>query len=86
LKSIHLVVAHESRFMVNTPHANKAFRPGTYPCQEVLFMSRVLAEMVQNYLCAHLAIRQHPEWAPLAERACDTLNELHNAIAKEHHA
>ena len=60
------------------------FAPGTMGCHEALHMASVLAEMVDERLCEHSAIKQNDEWAALAEIARDTLFRLYQAIGAKH--
>lgn len=60
------------------------FAPGTHGCHEALHMAHVLTAMVDEQLCMHPAITQRPEWLALAEKACEALADLYQAIGQEH--
>jgi len=51
---------------------------------EVLHMSLFLAESVETQLLAHPEVRADPEWRALAERACDALQALYQAVGATH--
>jgi hypothetical protein len=60
------------------------FAPGTQGCHEALHMAHVLAEMVDERLCEHPAVRMDPEWKALADRAAEALHDLYQAIGARH--
>ena len=60
------------------------FLPGTHGCHEAMHMASVLAEMVEERLCEHLAVQQNERWTQLANDACDTLHRLYQEIGREH--
>lgn len=60
------------------------FEPGSFGCHEVLHMSLYLAEQVEGQLCDHPAIAGKPEWKKLADKAADSLQELYQALGREH--
>jgi hypothetical protein len=60
------------------------FRPGTYGAHEAFHMAFVLAEEVDLRLCQHPTVMLNPAWEELAQKACDTLHELYQAIGQEH--
>ena len=60
------------------------FGPGSFGCHEVLHIASVLAELVDEQLRQHPAIALRADWLALAERACETLHSLYNAIGREH--
>jgi hypothetical protein len=60
------------------------YAPGTHGCHEALHMAYVLAELVDRQLCTHPAVALRPEWRALAEKACDALNDLYQAIGRDH--
>jgi hypothetical protein len=51
---------------------------------EVLHMTLFLAESVETQLLDHRAVRANPEWAALAERACDALQALYQSVGAVH--
>lgn len=61
------------------------FRPGTHGAHEAFHMSSVLAEMVDERLCQHPTVMLNEKWSALAERACEALHDLYQAIGQEHH-
>lgn len=56
------------------------FAPGTFGCHEALHMAHMLAEMVEERLCEHPAVRLVPEWKALSDRAATVLHDLYQAI------
>lgn len=47
-------------------------------------MASVLAEMVDERLAEHPAVRLNPEWKALADRAADALADFYQAIGARH--
>jgi hypothetical protein len=66
------------------PDDRALFAPGTFGCPEALHMASVLAEMVDRHLAEHPAVTANPDWKALADRACDALNDLYQAIGSAH--
>lgn len=60
------------------------FRPGTYGAHEAFHMASVFAEMVDERLCQHPTVMLNPAWEELAQKACEALHELYQAIGQEH--
>jgi hypothetical protein len=51
---------------------------------EVMHMSLFLAESVETQLLAHREVLANAEWRALAERACDALQALYQAVGAAH--
>ncbi|WP_439597518.1 hypothetical protein [Falsiroseomonas sp.] len=66
------------------PVEAERFAPGTYGCHEALHMAHVLAELVDDRLCGHPAVRLVPEWKALADQAATALQDLYQAIGARH--
>jgi pimeloyl-ACP methyl ester carboxylesterase len=60
------------------------FVPGSYGCHEALHVALLAAESVDAWLINHPAIAARPDWLGLAQKACDTLLELYDAVALKH--
>ena len=60
------------------------YRPGTFGCHEALHMASVARDFVEEHVCNHPTIGLNPEWQALADKACEALFELYQAIGKEH--
>lgn len=66
-----------------TPEADR-FKPGTFGCHEAMHMVSVSRDFVEEHVANHPAIGLNPEWQALAEKACEVLFDLYQAIGKEH--
>ena len=51
---------------------------------EVLHMACFLTGAVSNELCEHRQIKNNPAWLALADKACEALGDLYQAIGSEH--
>lgn len=60
------------------------FEPGSFGCHEALHIASVLAEMVDERLCEHEAVKANSDWVRLANDARTALFELYQAIGREH--
>jgi hypothetical protein len=49
-----------------------------------MHMSLFLAESVETQLLAHREVLANAEWRALAERACDALQALYQAVGAAH--
>lgn len=47
---------------------------------EALHMCHFFAKCVEDELVDHPEVKNNPEWAELAEKACSALNELYQKI------
>ncbi|SPH17904.1 hypothetical protein DEA8626_01432 [Defluviimonas aquaemixtae] len=57
--------------------------PDKFSYHEALHMSSFFARAVEEELVDHPAVQAHPEWQALAEKACEALNDLYQAIGKK---
>ena len=64
--------------------SSHAPRPGSYGCHEALHLTHVFAEIIEEYLAQHPAIRRNSDWAAAADNATATLHNLYQAIGVEH--
>lgn len=62
----------------------KNYRPGTFGCHELLHITMVARDFVEEHVSNHPTIGLNREWEALAEKATDALFELYQAIGKEH--
>ena len=62
----------------------RLFAPGTHGCHEALHVALMFAEIVDEYLVRHPAIKAKPEWAAQAETARRALFSLYQAIGRDH--
>jgi hypothetical protein len=62
----------------------RLFAPGTHGCHEALHVALMFAEIVDEYLVRHPAIKAKPEWAAQAETARRALFSLYQAIGRAH--
>jgi hypothetical protein len=62
----------------------RLFTPGTHGCHEALHVALMFAEIVEEYLVRHPAIKAKPEWAAQAEMARRALFGLYQAIGRAH--
>ena len=53
---------------------------------EVLHMAHFFTYTVEEELCDHEQIKNNPEWLALAERACEALADLYQAIGSSRYA
>ena len=60
------------------------YRPGTFGCHEALHMASVARDFVEEHVCNHPTIGLNPEWEALANKACEALFDLYQAIGREH--
>jgi hypothetical protein len=58
--------------------------PDTIGCHEALHAASMITAMADDYLAEHPAIMCNPEWKRLADEAVSKLNELYQAIGREH--
>jgi hypothetical protein len=62
----------------------RLFAPGTHGCHEALHVALMFAEIVDEYLVRHPAIKAEPEWAAQAETARRARFGLYQAIGRAH--
>jgi hypothetical protein len=62
----------------------RLFAPGTHGCHEALHVALMFAEIIDEYLVRHPAIKAEPEWAVQAETARRALFALYQAISRAH--
>lgn len=55
-----------------------------YGRHEVLHMAAYFERAIDEELCDHEQIKSNPEWLALAEKACESLAELYQAISAVH--
>lgn len=60
------------------------YSPGSWGCHEALHMASFLTSAVSDELCEHPAVKANPEWAKLANKACDSLMTLYQKIGAKH--
>lgn len=60
------------------------FKPGSFGCHEAFHVASMLAETVDERLCQHPAVMLNPAWEEMAQRACEALHDLYQAIGQDH--
>jgi hypothetical protein len=60
------------------------FEPGSQGCHELLDRTNLIADNVEQYILAHPACVQNPEWYALAEQAVSVMRDLYQRIGGEH--
>jgi dihydroxyacetone kinase len=60
------------------------FDPGSFGCHEALHTTSLLIDLVDRELCEHEAIQRNAIWTAYAQKARDALQDLYDAIGREH--
>jgi hypothetical protein len=60
------------------------FEPGFQGCHELLDRTNLVADNIEQYVLAHPACIQNPEWYALAEQAVAALRDLYQRIGADH--
>ena len=62
----------------------RQWAPDTFGCHEALHAASMITAMADDYLAEHPAVMANAEWKRIADEAVAKLNELYQAIGKEH--
>jgi hypothetical protein len=60
------------------------YSPGSFGCHEALHVAYIMANMIDEQICQHLAVSQNPEWKNIADTARDLLHDLYHKVGASH--